>query len=394
MLLSALFLPLAVSAKLVKDTVFTRQNDKIILEYDLSVKGSDVDFIVKRSRIIPGENLRKACKGDLKKLKVVVFDQIGAYGDVKWEGLSPDAFMLPPGIIYENSEDGYFILGETTVPISFIKKTAEKREISMPLYLAVYEKKQTYKIVCSSSSPLKITVGKANGTTSRNGRNRTETERIAIQSSEEQEADNADLTKALSSIQMIRQMLASETEIPFSQALQMEIYNLRSLKERVQDTDVIEKINEVLLQCSEKERELKEKQKKATLASQSQEHALMAQQKAEEEDRQKKAEEKERIREEKQQERTMWMIIGGAILAFLAFIGNAVFKHFRDVRNQKSIMDMQASLARQAENEAGRRSREIIRNKAHQVVKKGQDKMGASIKETGKTPKNSKIKSI
>lgn len=389
-----LVLPGVVSAKLVRDTVFTRQNDKIILTYDISVNGDDISLkIDNRPRIIPSDNLRKACKGDLSFLKVVIFDRVGDFGKVKWNGISPTAFTVPSGLSYDKSSEGFYILGESS-PISFVKKSSDERDIKFPLYVAVYEKKQTYRLVGSTVHPLKVAVGKASNGNNRTVRTGTETERIAIQTSEELEADNEDVAKALSSMQMIRQLLASETEVPFSQTLQMEIYNLRSLKDRVKDADVIERINEVLLSCNDKERDLKESQKEASFAAQAQEQALIAQQKAEEEVRQKEAEEKARIQEEKQQKRTLWMIIGGVILTVLAFIGNAIFKHFRDVRNQKSIMEMQESLAKQAEHEAGRRSREIVRNKAHQVANKGKSKMRQSLQDTGKIKKNTKIKSI
>lgn len=393
-LLLAYVLPGVVSAKLVRDTVYTRQNDQIILTYDISVNGNDISLkIDNKPRIIPSDNLRKACKGDLSRLKLVLFDRIGDFGNVKWNGMSPTAFTVPSGLSYYKSSEGFYILGESA-PISFVKKIADKRDINFPLYVAVYEKKQTYKLVGSTSHPLKVTIGKTANGNSRNVRTGTETEQISIQTSEELEADNEEVTKALSSMQMIRQLLASETELPFSLTLQMEINNLRSLKDRVKDTDVIERINDILLSCNDKERELKESQKEASLAAQAQEQALIAQQKAEEETRQKEAEEKARIQEEKQQKRTLWMIIGGVILAILAFIGNAIFKHFRDVRNQKSIMEMQESLAKQAEHEASRRSREIVRNKAHQVANKGKSKMRESLQNSGKTKKNTKIKSI
>lgn len=393
-LLLTLVISEAASAKLVRDTVYTLQNDQIILTYDVSVNGNDISLKVDtKPRIIPSDYLRKACKGDLSTLKVVLFDRIGDFGKVKWNGMSPTAFTVPSGFTYDKSADGYYILGESA-PISFVKKSSDKRDINFPLYVAVYEKKQTYKLVGSSSKPLKVTVGKASNGSNRTVRTGTETERIAVHTSEELEADNEDIAKALSSIQMVRQLLASETEIPFSQTLQMEIYNLRALKGRVKDADVIERINEVLLSCNDKERELKDAQKEASLAAQAQEQALIAQQKAEEEARQQEAEEKARIQEEKQQKRTLWMIIGGVILAILAFIVNAIFKHFRDVRNQKSIMEMQESLAKQAEHEASRRSREIIRNKAHQVANKGKSKMRESLQNTDKTKKNPKIKSI
>ncbi len=393
--LSVFLLPLYASAKLVRDTINTRQNDQIILTYDISVYGEKVLLKVdNKPRIIPSDNLRKACEGDLELLKVVLFDRVGDFGKVKWDGISPTAFMVPSGLSYDRSNDGFYILGETTMPISFTKKVADKRDILFPLYVAVYEKKQTYKIVGSSSNPLKISIGKSSAASSHSVRTGTETERIAIQSSEELEADNEKVANALSSMQMIRQLLDSETEFPFSQTLQMEIYNLRSLKDRVKDSDVIGKINEVLLLCNDKERELKESQREASSAAKAQEQALIAQQKAEEDVRQKEAEEKARIQEEKQQKRTLWMIIGGIILAVFAFVGNATFKHFHDIRNQKSIMEMQESLAKQAEHEANRRSREVVRNKVHQVVNKGKSKMRETLKETGKTKKNTKIKSI
>lgn len=396
LLLVTLFLPLAVSAKLVKDTLNTSQNDKIILTYDIAVNGENVSINVgSKPRIIPGCNLRKACKGDLELLKVVLFDRVGDFGKVKWNGMSPTAFMVPSGLSYDKSFDGFYIFGETTLPISFTKIVEDKRDISFPLYIAVYEKKQTYRLVGSTVKPLKISTAKSSSGLSRGERGSdTEIEQIAIQTSVELENENEDITKALSSMQMIRQLLASESELPLSQALQMETYNLRSLKDRIKDSDIIERINEVLLLCNDKERELNESQKNAELAAQAQEQALIAQQKAEEDARQKEAEEKVRIQEEKQQERTLWMIIGGVILAILAFIGNAVFKHFRDIRNQKSIIEMQESLAKQAEHEASRRSREIIRNKAHQVANKGKSKMRESLNKTGKSKNNTKIKSI
>lgn len=394
LLLSILLIPIFASAKVVKDTIYTRQNDQIILTYDVAVNGDNISIkFDNKPRIVPSDNLRKACKGDLGLLKVVLFDRVGDFGKVKWNGMSPTAFMVPSGLSYDKSNDGFYILGESS-HLSFTKKAADKREISFPLYIAIYEKKQTYKVVGSSSKPLTISVGKSSSSASRTLRTGTETERIAILSSEELEADNEETAKALSSMQMIRQLLVSENELPFSQTLQMEIYNLRSLKDRVKDAEVRERINEVLMQCNDKERELKDAQKEASLAAQAQEQALIAQQKAEEEARQKEADEKARIQEEKHQKRTLWMIIGGVILAILAFIGNAIFKHFRDIRNQKSIMEMQESLAKQAEHEASRRSKEIVRNKAHQMANKGKSKMRQSLQNSGKTKKNTNIKSI
>lgn len=388
-------------AKEMADTVWTRQNDKIILTYNVSSDGNQMSIDFSRPRIIPSSTVNKACKGEIDKLKVVVFDRVGDFVKTKWSGLSPEAFMVPSGLSYDKTSDGYYILGESQ-PIEFLKLSEDNSRVKMPVYIAVYDKKQNYRIVAVSKSPLNVstsTLG-ANRSGHRDGsRSGLGTERIEITSREELDAENGDITRALSSIDMVRELLSRETEVPFSQALQMEIYNLRSMKNQIKESEVVNKINDVLLMCSDKEYELKEAQNQSAQAAKAQEQALQEQQKQEAEAQQKAAEEKAKEQEEKQQRRTLWMIIGGVVVAILAFIGNAIFKHFRDLRNQKSIMQMQESLARQAEHEAGRRTREIVRNKAHQVANQGKNKLRNSINGNAKNKvekqtKNNKPRSI
>lgn len=385
-------LSLAMNAKVVKDTIHTRHGDKIIINYNVSSDGDIVSIQIPRPRIIPSETLRKASKGDLEKLKVVVFDKVGNYGKVKWSGLNPSAFMVPSGMSHDYSEDGFYIFGES-VPIVFTTRGVTQKEIRLPLFIAVYEKKQHYKIIESGTQSLNITIGSSTSK-KRSSQSGTEVEQIAVHSSEELEEDNDDVTKALTSIRMIRQLLETETELPFSQTIIMELSNLRSIQDRVKDPEVLSKINDVFLEFNNKEHELKEAQKAASLSAQAQEQNLIAQQKAEEEAKMKEAEEKAKLQEEKQQKRTLWMIIGGVILAVLGFVANAVFKYFREIKNQKSIMQMQESLSKQAEHEAGRRTREIVRNKVHKVANDGKNKIRNSIKESNKPNNKTQRKSI
>lgn len=383
---------LTLSAKEVKDTLFTRQGDKVIASCNVSVDGDKATIRLLKPRIIPSEELRKACKGDLDKLKAVVFDRVGDYGKVKWKGLTPSSFTIPAGMTYDDTDEGYYIFGES-MPLTFSMKNSDRQVLRIPVYIAVYEKKQTYTIE-GSTQPWVISIGGKPAPSTRPVQTGSETELIAIHTSEETEADNTDITRALNSIRLIREMLEQENELPFSQTLIIEMSSLKSIQDRVNDPEVLDRINEVILDFNKKETALKEAQKEASLSAQTQEQALMAQQKAEEEARQKDAEEKARIQEEKQQKRTILMIIGGVILAILGFIGNAVLKHFRDVRNQKSIMEMQQSIARQAEHEAGRRSREIVRNKAHQIANQGKNKLRNSVKPINKKNVSDKRKSI
>lgn len=384
---------LSLSAKEITDTICTRQNDKIILRYSINMDGDNITLqTINAPRIIPSENLRKACKGELDKLKVVIFDRVGEFGNVKWSGLTPATFMVPANLRYGKTQEGFYILGLSS-PISFISSGDGNSRIDIPLFIAIYEKKQTYKIVRKGTEPLKVQIAEPFKKTRRSD-TKSDIDRITIRTDENLEEDNADITNALGSIDMIRQLLAVEADLPFSQALQMEIYNLRSLKGRITDREVIGRINDVILEYTNKENELKEQQNAAELAVKAEEKAQLVKQKQEEEKRQKAAEEKARLQEEKQQKRTIWMIIGGVILAVFCFIGNAIFKHFRDIRNQRNVMEMQQSLARQAENEASRRSREIIRNKTHQMVNKGRGQLQEKMQNTGKKRNNSNRKSI
>lgn len=394
LILSSILFPAALSAHVVKDTLFTGQNDRVILCYEVITSGDNVTFkVAAKPRIIPSDNLRKSCKGDLESLKLVLFDRVGDSGNVKWDGILPSAFMVPSGLSYSKSVDGFYFL-DGAVTLSFIKNDTGVLELYFPLYLAVIERKHKYRLVEAISEPLKVSIGRNASVAVRDVETEEKNKMVTDREHAVAADDNDDVAKALCSIQMIRQMLPDETELPFSNTLQMEIFNLRTLKNSLKDRDVIKKINELLLECNDKERELKDLQREASLAAQAQEKALLEMQKSEEAQRQKEAEENLRIQEEKQQKRNFLMIIGGIILAALTFIGNAVSKHFRDLKNQKSIMQMQESLARQAKHEASRRSREIVRNKAHEAANKGKSRIRESVKDTGKTKTNTKRRSI
>lgn len=371
------------SAKQVKDTLITRSNDRIIITYNIKAEDNEIVIDFPSPPIIrPSDKLRSLCKGELGKLKVVIFDRVGNFGKVKWKGLNPNAFVIPPGVSYDRSSSGYFILGECQ-QLRFNTSSTAKFKINLPVFIAAYEKKQTYNVLTSTGQPLPVSY-KAKERAKKGVRQTSmETELVAVQSSVEVEAQNEDLLNAMASIQLVEELLQNETEYPMSESLRMEIYNLRSMKNRLKEGEVIEKINALLLKCSEKEKELKDGMNSAALAAKAEEQALIEQQKQEEQAREKEAEEKAKIQEEKQQKRTLWMIIGGVLLAILGFVGNAVFKHFRDVRNQRSIMQMQESIARQAEHEATRRTREIVRNKAHQMANKGRSKMRQGFGNTG-----------
>ncbi len=356
-------------AKEICDTLTAPNYGRIIIRYKLDANDSQVALTVSDPpRIIPSEALRQACKGDVSRLKLVVFDRVGDYGATKWAGDIPRAFMVPAGLRYTESQEGFYILGQSQA-VAFSRSTPDEIQLDLPLFVALYEKKQTYKIVDGGRIPWHISVPKV--AEKRNGGEpATDPERIAVQTRIELDSDNADVVNALNSISLIRQLLAGETEAPLSQVLNMELANLRLLKGRITDPEVLDKIGEVIVECSEKERQLLDEQKIAQQAEAAKREEDLQRQKQEEEARRSADEEKERMKEEERQKRTIWMVVGGALLAVICMVGNGIFKHFHDLNSQKSIMEMQMTLTKQAESEAKRRSREIVRNKTHQAVNK------------------------
>ena len=383
-------------AKIICDTVSTPQNDKIILTYNLTSDDNSIRIDVTDTRVIPSKNysagsLMKVCNGEPGRLKVVCFDRIGESRTIKWSGKKAVAFMTPAGFSCDRSPDGFYLLGQNqSLPITFQGEVNRDMTIELPLFIALYDKKHNYKIVSQSARPLSIKIRKprSSAASTRPRKSHTETRREAVNSTyEEFDNDNENIVNALNSINYIEELLPRENEFPLSQQLQFEIHNLQSLKNKVSDRTVSERIKQTLLRCAEREQELKESQNSAQMAAKAEEQLIREREKQEAEEKEAAAEAKARLQEEKQQKRTLWMIIGGAILAVLGFIGNVVFKHFRDVRNQRNIMEMQESLARQAQHEAGRRTREIVRNKAHVMANKGRGKLRESVNNIRK-PKN------
>lgn len=355
-------LPSVLCAKEFTDTLHTEGGDAVIIRYSIEYDGNDI--LVSASgtpRIIPSDKLRKACRGDLDKLDVVIFGRVGDFGDVRWNGLNPATFMVPANLDYRKNDEGFHILGESQ-PIVFTKRDGNGAQVDFPVFIALPERKQSYRIMARTSAPLKVRMaGEADK--GRRADAATYGDVRARSHADPKPAENeADMSNAMGSIEMIRRLLAEADGLPFSQTLQMEIYNLGALKNRITDRAVIDEINAVMFEYTRKEAELKERQNAAALAAKAEEQALLARQKSEEEARQKEAEEEARLQAEQQQKRTFGMIAGGAVLAVLCFIGNAVIKHLGNVRNQRNIMEMQQSLTRQAESEARRRSQAAIQD--------------------------------
>lgn len=362
------FLPLILSAKEMTDTIYTDQSDVIILRYDIKYNEDNAAVVFLDSpRIIPGERLRKVCKGNIDRLKVIIFDRIGNLDNVRWDGVNPATFMVPANLTYKKSSNGYYVLG-TSCMIRFDRRNSESSSVNLPIFIALSEKNQSFKIVRKGHVPLTIQIEKIN---IGNGEQQVgNTSMIPVNTFKQECEEDIDAANALSSIAMIRQLLTISDELPFSQTLQMEIYNLRSLKNKTNNQDLIDEINDVILEYTRKEALLKEKQEDDILAAEAERQALLAQEKIEKESEQKKAEEYAIQQEEKQRKRNFGMLVVGGSIAVLLFITSTVLKHLGNIRNQRSILELQQSMARQAENKARRCAKESLSSREIQNRRK------------------------
>lgn len=372
-ILFALFLLLCsgIWAKEVTDTLESTKRDRVIVTYDITQNNGQV--VIKF--IDAKKKLGRTFKDKYKKLDEVVvlfFDRMGNYGDeTEFSGISPEPFMVPSGVSYKISRDGYFLLNDNQ-KLSLELKSAETEELKIPIYIAHYEGKHRYKVFSSCGdliiklSKHKQTVNPSNPTTQLTPQ--------TITSQEELDGSDADGVVANSLINRITGLLEEQEEYPFSDELKQAISSLREISYRPIDSNLSSRIGEVLAACNLKEKELKANAnaaaeaaaKKAELqAKKAQEEALArqdsisaaAQQKAEEDRKQ-----------------NLWLIIGGVILAILAFAGNQTIQHFRNVKNQKNIMDMQQNVVKIAEDEAKRRARNMSKSQINKVQREARKK--------------------
>lgn len=387
-----LCLTVVCSARELTDTVWTDDNDRIIIKYDLKYnsRGVKIQFVNVRKKLA-----RTNEKYDAEKVEVVFFDRTGVYDDVVFSNMDHDAFMVPYNLRYSSPEQGYFFLSDEP-SLSFEFEGDEDASISIPLYLAYYQGKEKRKLfsVCKDFN-IELDRSASSGAASagRSVVSETVTTTIELESEENELA-----IEVASQINTVRSWLEHQTKAEFSDNLKYEIDCLRDLQKKVTDRQLKAAIKECLDECDLKKKELQEQEeserarmedeaaKRQMLMQQNMQQSMQAHQDSIAAVQQKQA--------ESDKKRNIWMIIGGAILAVLCFVGNQLFQHFRSIRNQRSMLEMQQDISRRAESEAKRHAYNYARKKTNEVVdlaKKGSQDM---IRNRGKQPKGNKNKNI
>lgn len=376
-------------AKEYRDTLWTVDNDRIILKYDVRYSGNEVvvRFLEVRKKL-GYKNAKKYT--NLEDVDVVFFDRTGGYGDVVFTNMIPEAIMVPSNLKYAKSEFGYFFL-HTVPSLSFKIIGNNMQKLSIPLYLSYYEGKGERKLfsVCDDFS---ISINGISRT-KRGGDTPTIMETVTTVDPDE---DNELAIQVATQVNTVYTLLEAQTKLPFSDGLQYEITCLRDLQKQVKDKYLVAKIKECLTNCELKSIELEERQsfeiKRSELEAEEKARAAAERERAYQDSvvcvQQKQA--------ESDKKRNIWMIIGGGILAVVCFVGNLFFRHFSSMRSQRSMMEMQNDLVKRAEYEAKRHVGNYARKKANDAIyktkKNAQEMVRNKIKNAG--GKNSKNLSI
>lgn len=390
-----LFACVPVWAREVKDTLESSKRDRVIVTYDITQNNGQITIKFLDVNIKLGRTYRDKYK-KLDKVAVVFFDRMGIYEDnMEFSGINTDAFMIPKEVKYKVSKDGYFLLKDNPT-LSMELKSGENAELSIPLFIAHYEEKRHYKVF-SRCEDLKIELSKRKSPKVQDATDlRLSTQTITTQ--EELEGADADAAVANSLINRINGLLAEQEEYPFSDELKQAISSLREISYRPIDGNLSSRIGEVLAACNLKEKELKSEAKAAedAAAKNAELQAKLAEEQAQARQDSIAAVAQQKAEEDRKQ--NLWLIIGGIILAILAFIGNQIFQHLRNVKNQRSIIDMQQNVVKRAEDEAKRRARNMAQSQINRVQgearRKTRNAINDSVSKIGKKGKGNKGISI
>ncbi len=376
------------SAKEYKDTIRSTDDDRIIITYDLKYSNDEIkiDFISAKKKLSLRNERRYE---ELENVEVVFFDRTGVYRDTKFTNLTPEAFMVPYGLKYKASDLGYFCFHQEP-SISFKVTERGDKVLSIPIYLAYYEGKGKYKLFsCCKKFNISIKNSNIKKIAQPKG-NDSEMEMVSTEI--ELDADNELAIQVMSSVNSIKDYLPNQTELPFGTVLQGEINTLLDLQKKVSDEELIGVIKKTLKECELKEQELKAASAAAAQQAQDDAKKEMERQQKEQQAREDSIAAVQQQQAEAEKKRNIWMIIGGIILAILGFIGNQVLQHFRNIRSQRSMMEMQQDIVTRAENEAKRHAQNYTRNKTNQMVnstrRKANDMVRNKTKQIGNKKSN------
>ena len=372
-------------ANKVTETLESPLGDRVTITYDVNIEdGVAVLNFIGASKTLGATHARKYNK--LEEVAVVFFDYIGVYSDgTVFKGDDIKAFTVPAGLRRRSTSYGYYLVQQEP-SISFELIDDGSTTLTIPVFLAHYERKLHYKVFASCGE-LKVKIDPtpmSKPMTVQPAVTQTSVEIIEEEIESLSETDAVAIKRANN----IVELLSRQEEYPFEEYLTEEVRSLRKQRSEVKDDNIVKMIDDILAQYDAKEKVMKAEHEKKV---QQQQQAVQDSIKKEQEREAQAAEAKE----EEQKKRNLWMLIGGAIMAVLLFVGGQVMQTIRNRRTQRSMMQMQQDAAKQAEGIARRKAQSTIKSKTNQAInavdKKSKAALQKSVDKTTKGKGNKRI---
>lgn len=393
----AILCSLTLSAQVKTDTLDFHKNSSVFITYEVKrgTEDAEVNFIEVQLR-----NCNRFVD-DVKNLGVVFFYERSGY-DKEFKGnIERTPISISGNLQLKHVDDEKYVLldpnRDNDVSLKFKLTDDNEGQLDVPIFLAenVHEKKwlgigkskDYYQLrpdwVCGTLHiPLsrKRNADVANGNSGGGPQTKTITEEVVIEDPDNEDIlkglDGSDIgggnspspeelkeqeqkdkkAKATKHINDIYRELAETDKLPFSITLSTYRSELISLKNDIEDEQFRTQIQAALDSCTNKEKALQEAE------------------------------------EASGKKRTIWMIIGGVLLAALSFIGNHIFQ----VRRNKSMMEMTENLGRRTIENAERRAKGMARSKVNREVnaikRKSKEAISAPVKEAFKSKKKDDTK--
>ncbi len=337
-------LPQHTQAKEVRDTLLSTSGDRIIVSYSVVQTNGQLTITFNDVQKRLSQTNQREYGTDLSKIAVVLFDRTGNYGDTRFDGIAVNAFMVPAGMSYNRSADGFFLLQDNPV-LRLNTSQNDETQLSIPLYLARYKKRERYEVF-AQCGPLVVTSSPASsaagGRSARGGGGRGAGGGAGgdvITTEEIVDEGLAPADDALITIANMRDKLANATRLPFSEDLVFQANHLRELRSKVSDADIQRQINQVLDAYDQKKAELEEKQTADQQAAATAQQAEAAAQQAAQQARQDSIQAAQEQKASDDKKDMMWLIGGIAGLGLLVMGGKQIFQTIKNNKMQRMMMD-------------------------------------------------------
>ncbi len=365
---------ITLSAREMKDTLFSAHGDRIIVNYSQTLSGGQMGLRFNGvQKKLSESNLKKYKK--LDEVAVVIFDRTGNFRDLKFDGMATSAFMVPSDIQYSSSSDGYFLLNDN--PSLQFTVSSDKSELSIPMYLAHYEGKRHYKVFAQCGT-LKIKAKAAKGGAGGGAIGGGDQGDVVISSEELIDEGLSPADEAVIRINSLKQMLENATKFPLPEELTHEASMLRELRFKITDETVAKQINDALAAYDKKKQEL-EQQSDAGQAAAAAAQAAQAQAAQARQDSIQAAQAEAASKDKKNM---MWLIGGLGGLFALLMGGKQIFQTIKNNKMQKMQQMMQQQMMQNIQNMANQANPMANMGNPLQGMGGPLDQMGKQMQQT------------